>query len=402
MKNLILDVDFYDQSEKNLFGKNFPEEFQLFEQNLGQISLSYEEFRTYSQFRHQNAKISCFKSYLDIEQKVNQLAGTLESYLTFDDIDNKLYSKYSDNNEINEVSEQLGVGGILAYLSNIYGLTHADWQKIDITGYKDFDFDSTSINGFSKILVTEAKGTVQTDNSLKGNASQHRTSIKEKKKDDHFKEKYKSVDLLIGGITVADPKNHLKLWLVDPPAFGVSNPNFNRKVQLLKRLIYYSNLINHISSRTYISLSLKNRIEALKAIISIEPLDGLLLINGRGQKLSLSETFVNSHSHIGRSIIGRVTLLSENRAVFMGLEDDYFAKLIEQNFDKVLSMKSVPRSFNTTINCFLPLNKASDKFTSGKYTELGKRIFFLADNVEVVCTSSGFHYGIINSSNVRR
>ena len=338
-----LDVAFYDEDEKELFKTNYPEEFERINKiaEVGYIEVSFADFKTYSQMQHRNSEIEKLNSFRAIQQNIGDLYGNVNVYTDFDPESGRFSSIYTNNNEQNHVSESIGCGGVLSVLGAIYGLTQADWQRINIQGHKDFDFDSAVIENFDKMLVVEAKGSIVEDNRVKSDLSNHKNRIKAKKEDEDFKNKYPNgADLLIGGITAIDDVNHAKVYLVDPPMNSNISKEFRFKIKTLKRLTYYLDWLTIISSRSYLTIALKNRINAIEKLDNIENLNALMLVNAKDEVLEMREFFFESKSHIDKQVFGKLHILNSKKAVFIGLAAELYDLIAFQNFDAICKYKT--------------------------------------------------------------
>lgn len=402
-----LDVEYYDEEEKNLLKTNYPSEFKLIDSvvNKGHITVPFADFKVYTQMQHRNSEHDKLNSFHAIQESIGDLFGNVKFYTHFDEETNRFYSDRINNNEQNHVSESIGCGGALSVMSNIYALTQADWQIISIQGHRDFDFDSAVIPNFKKKIVVEAKGTITSDNTKKSNFSYHRTNIKEKKEDEKFKEKYENdADLLIGTITVIDDVNHAKVYLVDPPEESSLNDEFRFKIKTLKRLTYYCHWMSIISNRSYLTVALKNRITALKMIDNIRQLNYSVLTNSNDKALKIDENFLKSKCYIGDSKVGRLSTLNRNKAVFIGLDVDVYNLIATQDFDSINKFKTDSFIIETRIDLKVSRRKAeTDEFIRNINLEYRKTksdfFHFIVENAVVYQNSAGFLYSILTINN---
>ena len=405
--DLRLDVAFYNDQEKELLKNNYPLEFDKINKVVESkfIEVPFADFKTYSQMHHRNSWIQKLNSFLSISQEIGDLYGNVKVYTKFDIATGMFNSEGTDNNEQNHVSESIGCGGILSVLGAIYGLTQADWQRIDIKGHRDFDFDSAVIEGFDKMLVVEAKGSIVEANTLKAKLSNHKIKIKEKKEDEHFKNKYsKGADLLIGGITAIDAVNHAKVYLVDPPMSSDMSRDFRYKIKILKRLTYYLDWLTLISSRSYLTLALKNRVKAIEKLDYIENLDSLKLVNANDEVLKIRDTFYESKSHIGKQIIGKLHILDYKKAIFIGLSADLYDLLAIQNFEAISSYKTESSIEKKRINLKIS-NRDVESLNFIRNTDINYKrtrsdsFQFIVEDAIVFQNSAGVNYSILTSKN---
>ncbi len=182
MSKIKIKVDFYNQKQKELIEKNFPEDFKLIDKFNGKtIDVSLEDFKTFAYFRHQFKIKGRFASFLELKPMA-QNWGHYDNYFGLQG--DKLVNIFPDDRiEATDVSEMLGVAGGLSVASAIYDFTLADWTKIPIIGeHKDFDFAHISCLR-DRFINIEAKGSIIDDNGYKTAAvSQHKGDILEKSK----------------------------------------------------------------------------------------------------------------------------------------------------------------------------------------------------------------------------
>lgn len=356
-------VNFYDEEQKSLIKTHFPNDFELLQKFEGKtIDISLEDFKTYAFFRHQYIKSGGkHQTFLDLKD-IAQNWGHYDTY--FELQGDKLVNIYPERIEATDASEMLGVAGGLAVASTIYGFIQADWTKIPITNaHKDFDFSHTSSTGVRFINI-EAKGSVSDDNSAKeSSVSNLKGNILGKKKDKGFKEKYDFTrDSCIGIITVADKKKNLQSWLVDPIIDDFnSSPE---KVKLLKRLYYYHSIFRLLSKRSYLTITLANRIKTIELTYDYKNLDKIPLLNYSFDKIPLTDSFISSRSRTkDKKIIGN-TFIIDKAIYFIGIETDLIHSIINQNFNEILSLKTNSFTKLLTLVCKIPKYKGQDFFSS--------------------------------------
>ena len=405
--NIRLDVAFYNEDERELLKKNYPSEFEKLNNvvEAGFVKVPFADFKTYSQLQHRNSEIEKLNSFSSILENIDNLFGQVNIYTEFDPKTGRFKSVYINNNEQNHISESIGCGGVLSVLSAIYGLTQADWQRIDIQGHKDFDFDSAVVEDFNKMLVVEAKGSIVIDNTLKTNLSNHKSSIKAKKENEDFKRKYsRGADLLIGGITAIDLNNHAKVYLVDPPMSSDLSKEFRFKIKILKRLTYYLDWLTIISSRSYLTIALKNRVNVIKKSDSIEFLNSIMLVNSNDEVLKMRETSYESKSNIDKNIIGKLHIINYNKAVFIGLPSELYDLIAIQNFESISKYKTESTIENKKINLRIS-NRDAESFSSIKnlnfdYKKNKSGFFeFIVEDATIFQNSAGLNYSILTPEN---
>jgi hypothetical protein len=356
-------VDFYDEEQKALLEKNFPKDFKLLEKFNGKtIDISLEDFKTYAYFRNQYIKPNGkHQTFLDLKS-VAQNWGHYDTYFGLQGY--KLVNIFPERIEPTDPAEMIGVAGGLAVASEIYGLTQADWTKIPITNaHKDFDFKHTSCIA-DRFINIEAKGSVAEDNSAKeSSVSISKGKILAKKKNDGFKNKYDyGRDSCIGIITVADKTKKLQSWLVDPTIDDFENSP--EKVKLLKRLYFYHSILRLLSKRSYLSITLANRIKAIELTSDYKNLDKVPLLNYSFDKIQLTDSFISSRSRTkDKKVIGN-TFLIDKAIYFIGIETDLINSVINQNFDDILSLKTKSSTEFSTLSCKISKRRGQDFFSS--------------------------------------
>jgi hypothetical protein len=284
MSDVNINVQFYNNEEKEKFRQNYPQFYEQFDELVANdVVIPVETFRSYAILHHLNPSLSSNLSQRGIEARKDSLLGVFDTYAEYDNREETIKAPYGTNNEVNSVSQELGNAGILSALDQSFGTQPADWTRIDIARHKDFDFKSAvSINNDS-FIVAEAKGSIQEDNTKLSPISSLKSSITTKKEDETFKKNYPlGANLLIGGITVADPNNVLQLYLVDPPATSELQEGDLRRIKLIKRLSYYTSLLYFISPRSDLVKLLRERVNVLTVLSNVTVLDKLKLLNNNG------------------------------------------------------------------------------------------------------------------------
>jgi hypothetical protein len=400
MSNIKIKVDFYDTEQKQLIKKNFPKDFEIIKDFDGKIiEFPIEDFKTYSFFKDQFTINGKHDTFIDLK-KMNKYWGYYEKYFEVKPDGRIVNISPEDTIDKTDVSEMLGVAGGLSVASKMYGMTQADWTKIPITtAHKDFDFSHTSCLP-QRYINIESKGSVIDNNSYKRpTISQHKASIIEKKCDKDFKKKYPvKKDTCIGIITVADRANNLQSWLVDPLIDDFEAPS--EKVKILKRLYFYYSIFRILSKRSYLTLTLANRIRAIELVNDYTKLDKIPLINYNFEKISLSEHFINSRSrNKEKSVIGN-TILIDNYIYFVGVTIDAIKSIITQSFGEISIMKTIAITNSTTLSCKLSKRRSQEinKFNSSKirlkkeqrFNDLDNDNYFYFDmDADLIQNSSG-------------
>ncbi len=343
-------ISFYDTDQRDLIEKHFPQDFALLEPlEDGFIKVPLEDFQTYSFFKHQT-DADGYRTFLDLS-KVSHNWSEYFLYFKYDPSTENLTNIYPGRIDGTNIPETLGIAGGLSVASSIHGLTQADWHNIGIKKHKDFDFRRLAcIN--DRYINVEAKGTINEDNAKKSPAvSNHKKLILGKKSDPKFSTKYDyTQDSCLGIITVADRKNSLQSWIVDP-IFDVQNIQ-PRKLKLIKRLNFYYSILRLISKRSYITIVLANRIKILEQVTDFESLSKIPLMNSNFDKLSLSSSFINSRASNGdKSVIGKSIIIKKNELFFIGIHINFINTIISQNTEEILELSNKSNTSIQVINC---------------------------------------------------
>lgn len=326
MSKVQLNVKFYDKNEKKLFKDNYPQKvYDKLEKLTGESAkVSYEDFRTYGLLQHLNPSLGNLGSLQYLVSRKEQLLGIFDFYTLFNSNTERITSRTGSANEQTTVSETLGVAGALSVADAAFGTTPADWSKIMMSNHKDFDFNSSISPRNKRQIVVEAKGSVLKDNAKKESTiSKHKKSIKDKKADQGFKDKYShGTDVLLGIITVADTEHDLVTYLVDPPAESELNDEIRSRIKLFKRLQFYTYWVNAMGAKSDLSKALINRISALEGLSDPFELQNSALKKGNSEEMFWDDSILSRYSHISDEIIGKVLLIDKSSAFFFGLKTD--------------------------------------------------------------------------------
>lgn len=397
MGSIKIDVDFYNNKEKEKFKKNYPDYFPQIEAVVGkQVEIPLEDFKSFFLFRHQTTLLANNLTFNDFLTQLPKKWGYFDDHFSY--TTTKDFIATHVPNDTVELAESIGVAGALSLSSKIFiGVTQADWTKIPILTTKDLDFKHLASDS-KKYLVVESKGSIVDDNTNPSTVYYHKRSILDKKCDDDFKKKYSTAtDICYGVITVADTSNTLKAWFVDPPVLPQNIDPV--KYKLLSRLYFYNDYVRLISSRSYLSLALPNRIISLQNTYEFGQYDKSPIVNSRFEKIKISKAFIESRSWYSKSkdsfTVGRCTIL-EGYIYFIGLDVSIMDMLIEQQFDTINQFKSTPSSFSQKVNCIVHL----DEITKNTLTKAqivnsdyeGKSIALEVD-FELSMNSSGVVFG---------
>ncbi len=413
MSYVKLDIRYYSDKEEDKFKSNFPlEKDKLDDIVKNNVTVPYEEFRTYAKFGHKS-RLHNFPDFDSILKAIDDLWGTMKHYTSYNAETGDFNSKYDDNNEQTEISEAIGNGGILSAISSAYGLTKADWTRINIKGHRDMDFDSSSIPDLNKLIVVEAKGSIVPDNNAKAlhkRVTSQKSKISKKKNDEKFKKNYSTgADLFIGGITVADPSNTLKVYLVDPPADSSNESDFYyKKIKLIKRLTYYNSVIDLIARYSNLKLALTNRIRVLEKLDSFSELDGMELLSGADKPINAPKLGPSLINYNQESSV--VLPISKRRFLLVSLPLELIEIIISQSFEKLLKYSVNPSTNHKSISYTFSAKKI-DKTLVEDWEEIYEnweeidakngKINIQFQDVEVIQSSCGLSHAILEAKNIK-
>lgn len=351
MTNIKIFFEDYNRKERQLLNKNYPKAYRKIYPKLNQVKgYSFEDFKTYSVFRQQQERKG-FKSFTELSLKSFKWDLISDFFIYKNENLNSIQGLIPTNN----VPETLGVATSLTIASDIYGLTQADWQNIPIPkkgSGPDFDFKISS-NG-SHFVVLESKGSIVHDNSKSSSVSIHKHKIKKKKNDAKFKIKYPG-DVCFGIIAAADPTHTLKAWITDPdmPEINISP----QKVKLIKRLTYYYHILRTISPRSFLTITLGNRIKEIQVVDNYESLSQIPLLGYNENPIEVYDGFITSKTHdIDNQIIGKV-FTRENDIYVVGVNVDILKSIASMNFNEINNYKKIPRTSEKLF--YLKPNKGS-------------------------------------------
>lgn len=363
MANVKIDVAYYDDEEREAFANNYPNDIEGLDEIVQSgIGVPFENFKIYSQLHHLNPTTS-LGTLESITRNVDGHYFDTGHYTQFDEATGKLTALLDHSNEQDHVTKSIGSAGILSLLDSLEGTTSADWQRIDIQGHADLDFVSGVSREGDKLIAVEAKGSIRANNQLKSNLNSKRLAIKNKKaQSDYSRENQDGADLLIGGITVADKVNDLKLWLVDPPIQSTLSNEQRLRIKLLKRLTYYFRIIFDISKRSFFSFLLANRLRALEELDDPFRLNNLSLVDSEFNNKEVDTSFLRRYSQVNGDIIGNIIQISETEALFIGLKKDIVDLVVAQKFNLILRYQAEPEEIVATIKSRLALSRLTTKF----------------------------------------
>lgn len=266
----------------------------------------------------------------------------------------------------NELTEHVGEAVGLAVVSQLYDLTEADWEPIDVPvigGKKakalDFEIAATG----TTYIQVEAKG-ARVDNNAKkeGSIPAHRTDIAKKKRaieaagtqhPGHGKVKF-------GTITALDakPSGTVRCLLVDPTAEDLEDAP--RTYRLLARMTFLSRCISMISPRSQIAAALATRLADMRVVRDPFELSNVKLLRGNGEPFnfnpasstSIHSTFFSNKARVAKAPIGGITVrASASLLLFIGIQQELLDMAASQNFETLLSFAAKPISEQGSVLC---------------------------------------------------
>jgi hypothetical protein len=119
-----------------------------------------------------------------------------------------------------------------------------------------------------------------------------------------------------------------------------------------------------LSKRSYLSITLANRIKAIELTSDYKNLDKVPLLNYSFDKIQLTDSFISSRSRTkDKKVIGN-TFLIDKAIYFIGIETDLINSVINQNFDDILSLKTKSSTEFSTLSCKISKRRGQDFFSS--------------------------------------
>ena len=276
-----------------------------------------------------------FRTYEDFASRLTKRIQLLEDYI---DLNSNTISAIDEKPD-KIISEYIGVGCGLKLISEIHGLTEADWELIPESKTKDLDFQISSDG--KTIIEVECKGT------FNGSTRSNMMSSIEAKKEVQRNEQNNNHILygVIASYYFGDSKP-ARADILDPePLELYSDPYL---VRLLNRLKYYLTQFN-VFSRAHFLISLSERINVLKHTKNYNELDGLPLINQYGEPFEFPVSFdwkkpLRKHD----DIIGNIFFVSEKDYLFFGINQNIVNLLIRQDHSAILDYREKAEMFSVS------------------------------------------------------
>lgn len=248
---------------------------------------------------------------------------------------------YSDNG----ISERIGESVGLSVISQLHGMTDADWTKIDtisgVNGQPTFDFQIGS-DGV-RIIQVETKGSMVDDCTKKpSKVSNHAGNIARKKSDIDQLATYRyPSSIRYGTITAIDAAHDAQCWLLDPPAQDVSTAP--QDLRIIKRLGFAAKSVSLIAPTATLPAVIAKRINEIWEG-GASAFDGKVLLTRGGTPFSHQnyvEQYLSSRKTYLRDIdvVGRLLPSGRDLPVFVGMMGGIARSAIEQRYSDIANMK---------------------------------------------------------------
>ncbi len=356
-------VEYYDAAEKQKLSK-YPTHAGIEHVIKSGIEIPTEEFLIYYVFHKKRPGKPGWRNYRQVANQFWRAISELSEWVDFNGASISTHVDLSGQDKA--ITERIGEGIGLSVISEIHGLTAADWDRIPIVRYSSFDYQIASDG--KHIIQIEAKGSAAKDNAVKtSSVSQHKRSIFDKKVDIAAREKQNSyqfpADLRYGTIAVMGESvdDSVKCLLVDPPAEG--DGAAARKLRLLQRMRFLRDWISFISPRSQLASALQTRLAALERLPDPFQLDGVPLLKGNGQRfdftriggtLSSHSSFVATKSKITDGPAGGIVApLPSNDLVFLGIREALLELAAGQSFGRLLEYNAPAGMERKTVVCVI-------------------------------------------------
>jgi len=359
---LRFDVDFYDDNHKERL-KNNCERYGDIQQLVQQgFEVAKEELFSYCMFVYQQRGVRAWETYGDLRDQLPKYRAVWEDHFSFSK--GTVFSKFSAHKAVKHFTETMGVGGALSIVSQIYELTEADWEKVETGRRKTLDFSIASTG--THFVEVEAKGSIVSDHQ-KSHLWGQKDHIEKKKL---TQRQQGNNNTMIGVITAipCDSSLGAKCYMLDPPPTEI--PFDPVKYKLLSRLYFYWRELSLVSRAHFLEV-LINRIKSIQRSHDYESLDGLPLLNSRGEPHQVPDSLFETRSSVyGRSAFGEVLPLGDDRFFFYGFDKDAVEALIRQDFSQLnaLSFKSRTES-DTRVSAKIPRRLVGGPRTEVKHDE---------------------------------
>lgn len=338
---MTINVSFYNKEHERLLSAtpNFDDILKIINSGLAVDA----DLWVYALFKEQKDRDG-FRTYSDFTYRLARRIQLIEDYI---DLKSNTITSVDENPE-KIITEYIGVGCALKLVSEIHGLTEADWELIPESRTKDLDFfiSSDGIN----IVEVECKGTF-----LGSSRSSMKADIEKKKHVQRNKEN--NNHLLYGVITsyYSDQSKLAQAEILDPDPIKLYDDPY--RARLLNRLRYYLIQFN-IFSKAHFLISLSERINILRYTESYRNLDNVPLVSRYGEPFKNPVSFnwkkpFNEHSEI----IGNIFAISEEVYLFYGLNENIIDTLMSQSYDRILDYREQPKTIAVSVEIQAPLGQ---------------------------------------------
>lgn len=360
-------VEYYDEAEKRELA-NYPTAQQIEGIVKDGLEISTEQFLTYYLFHDKRPGKEGWRNYREVGTKVGRAITWLEEWIDFngDSISTPADVDFQDRATTERVGESIG----LSVISEIHGLTAADWDRVPEqpgrSGVRTFDYRIASDT--KNIIQVETKGTSFRDgNDRSATVANHRRNIATKKSSIAASQRLRQypfpANLRYGTITVmsSNRRKPVKCLLVDPPADG--DPEAARRLRVLLRLRFLRDWITFISPRSQLAAALQTRLIDLESLPNPLMLDGVPLVRGNGQPFEFfpvsgwpgghSWFFARKSKVTDGPDGGVVVPLPDGNLFFLGLRESLVELAASQQLRQLAEIRSERGPVEKTIQCVL-------------------------------------------------
>lgn len=276
-----IDVDYYDDSERDLFTES--EGYEELEQLVRSgVEIDPFEFLATSMFMEQKG----LPSWYGRDELRERAMGRLGEFEEYFDCNASIHARFDASDMENHRIERAGVGAAISAMDQAFDTHAADWEKIPVSQDKDLDFRVASTG--ERFVTVEAKGSIVEDPTKKTpSISNHKKHIKEKK--EHQAEA-RGAERLIGTILAIpnDSAHMAKLWLVDPPInLPFTDP---RRFRVLARYRFYERMLRMLGEPRLL-IALADRLRVLDRLTDIAVLDSVPLAKVNGERFKVPHSF---------------------------------------------------------------------------------------------------------------
>lgn len=245
--------------------------------------------------------------------------------------------------------ERVGEALSLAVMSNLFGVTAADWGVIPITRVTSFDFERTfiGISAQDEVIQVEAKGSFVSSNvsptpADKQKIDRHAKNITKKKLAISKKgAKYPlPATVRYGFIASIDPSSTAKCYLLDPPADQQQGDP--RRIRVANRLEHLAYFVSLLAPEAQLPKVLVERAAEWRKPGANEPTGVLHSASGHAFTAGkyVEDFLSRGKIYLEREdIVGDVWKMQDVGPVFIGIRGDVIRTAILGNPDKILGLE---------------------------------------------------------------